>query len=287
MREVPRFAGLLIAVALAGCAGVRAAPESPIVNQEGAIQGLNESFTPDQVRGCLGTPLPQQDPCRDTITQALLVAIDLRYADFEVGFFNTNRLGGFAATLATLGLGAAGSVAGGAAANAISAAITGLTGAREAFSREVLADQTAAALLTAMRAQRNIAALRLREGLMRRATDYPLGFALSDLQAYFRAGTLPGALTGVTQAVGVEAQRAQDDLRKAIPVARGTASLTLQRFAGDPSLSPEQRRANRRLLRAEMDRLGVPPAIELSDYLFDVAREAEHAAILRRLPQPN
>lgn len=283
MHGSARIVSLLLISVLVGCAGVRAAPESPLANQESAIRGLNTSFTPDRVLDCLNTPLPQQDICRNTITQALLVAIDLRYADFEIGFFNTNRLGGFATTLATLGLGAAGSVSGAAAANAISAAITGITGAREAFSREVLADQTAAALLTAMRAQRNIALLRVREGLARPATEYPLGFALSDLQAYFRGGTIPGALTGVTQAVGVQAQRAQDDLRNAIPVAQGSAARFLQRLISDRN--PEVARENERRIRVAMDTVGVAASVQPFDFVWDVvpAREAQLVAVARLL----
>lgn len=278
-----RVVSLLLAAVLAGCAGVRAAPESPIADQEAAIRGLNASFTPDRVLDCLNTPLPQQDICRNTITQALLVAIDLRYADFEIGFFNTNRLGGFAATLATLGLGAAGSVSGMAAANAISAAITGITGAREAFSQEVLTDQTAAALLTAMRAQRNVALLRVREGLARTAIEYPLGFALSDLQAYFRGGTIPGALTGVTQAVGVQAQRAQDELRNSIPVAQGSAARFLQRLVSDRS--PEVARRNERRIRVAMDTVGVAASVQPFDFVWDAipARESQLVAVARLL----
>jgi hypothetical protein len=203
-------------LALAACSGIQAAPKPPTADFEASLAGLETAYNPVQVLNCINTPLTGQRLCRDTIVQALVIAIDLRYEEFEIGFFDANRYAGFGATLATLGLTTAGAVVSGGTSQLLSAAAAGVTGAREAFKREVLAEQTSVALLTAMRTQRDQVGLRIRLGLRRDATEYPLGVALADVSAYYRAGTIVGALTGVTQAVGVEREQAQVNLQRSI-----------------------------------------------------------------------
>jgi hypothetical protein len=211
-----RTVAALLLLALAACSGIEAAPKPPTVNFEASLAGLATAYDPVQVLKCINTPLSGQQPCRDTIVQAAMIAIDLRYEEFEIGFFDANRYAGFGGTLAVLGLTTAGAVVSGGTSQLLSAAAAGVTGAKEAFKREVLAEQTSIALLTAMRTQRDQVGLRIRLGLRRNATEYPLGVALADVSAYYRAGTIVGALTGVTQAVGVEREQAQENLQQSI-----------------------------------------------------------------------
>lgn len=204
------------AVLLAGCGGLAASPRSPFKDQSAAVTGLEAAYTPSEVLACLETQLDGQRPCRDRITQALMAAIDLRYADYELGMFDAHRYGGFGATLASLGLTTAASVSGGAPARLLAALATGVTGGREAFEREVLAERTVVALQTAMQARRNQIGARIRQGLRFDATVYPLGSALADLFAYFRAGTLVGAVAGLGEAAGDQAQRARERLDESV-----------------------------------------------------------------------
>lgn len=201
-----------MATLLAGCGGFAASPRSPIADHGAAIVGLEAAYTPTEVLACLETPLDAQRACRDRIAQALAAAIDLRYADYELGMFDAHRYGGFGATLASLGLTTAASVSGGAPARLLAALATGVTGAREAFEREVLAERTVVALQTAMQARRNEIGARVRRGLQLDATVYPFGSALADLFAYFRAGTLVGAVVGLGEAAGDQAQRSRERL---------------------------------------------------------------------------
>ena len=67
-----------------------------------------------------------------------------------------------------------------------------------------------------MQARRNEVALRIREGLKLDAPEYPLGVALSDLYAYYRGGTLVGALVGVTESMAVRAGEARDRLNASV-----------------------------------------------------------------------
>jgi hypothetical protein len=262
-----RCAALAVTLAAAACA----APRSPLPSIETAVADLQPAFTGESVVVCLGTAVQAQRPCRDRIAQSLLVAIDLRYAEYELGFFDANRTVSFGSSVALLGLGAAGSLAATGTAQVISAISGAVTGTREAFGRDFLVEQTSTALLTAMRAQRNMIGVRIREGLQAEPARYPLGVALSDLYAYFRAGTIPGALAGVTQAVGVQGQQSQQDLRLAV-VGQGLATtplaVRLRAHLDGSGLSPavrEQRLADfQRAKRAEgLD--AIPDAVLLRD----------------------
>lgn len=279
-----------LALALGACSGLTAAPRSPVPDIETLIvgkdsvdfPGLQSAYTPRALDECFGQPL-QDDAarrCRDRIVQSLLTAINLRYAEFEIGFFDANRYTNFGATVAVLGLGAAGTVSGAGATQALSAAITAITGSRAAFNREVMQEQTAAALLTAMRAQRDIAELRIRQGLARPAAEYPLGIALSDIYAFFRAGTIPGALAGVTQAVGVQGEAAQAGLRDALPITRTPAALFLRRLLLDGTEAA--RAANEAAMRQAMTRAGLPQDMTVSRFPF-VGRPADVERVAKDL----
>lgn len=282
MRPVACAIGRLLptlAVVLAGCAGLSASPRSPFSSHEEALKNLEAVYEPAAVVACIKTPLAAQGPCRDTIAQALLIVIDLRYADFELGFFDANRYGNFGATVATLGLTGAASVSGGGAARVLSAFAAGVTGTREAFSREVLAERTAVALQTAMRTRRDIVAVRIRDGLRLPAADYPFGVALSDLYAYFRAGTVLGALTGVNEAVATEARAARDRLGRVSAIASTPGAEELDtRFRATPTASkPAFLREIERVMRG----LGISgTAMEL---IYDPPREADRQAVLREM----
>jgi hypothetical protein len=213
-----RIGSALCLLALAACGGIQVAPAPPIANFEDYLIGLQNAYPSGYVIQCLGTPLadPQARICRDRIVQTLMVAIDLRYQQFELGFFDANRQWDFGTNLAVIGLGTAGAFVSGGTSQILSGAVAAVAGTREAFTKTMLAEQTSVALLNAMRTQRDQVGLRIRLGLRQDAPRYPLGAALADVSAYYRAGSIVGALTGVTQAVGIERGQAQEDLQEAI-----------------------------------------------------------------------
>jgi hypothetical protein len=281
-RSAGRAAALAVGLAVAGCA----APRSPLPDVDTSLAGLQAAYTPAKVTECLATPLASQRPCRDAVAQSLLVAIDLRYAEFELQFFDANRAAGFGSSVALLGLGAAGSLAGNGTAQVLSAISAFVTGTRESFGREILVEQTMPALLTAMRTQRNMVSLRIRDGLSLDAERYPLGVALSDLYAYFRAGTVPGAVVGVTQAVGAQGQLTQDELRRAVPVAQDAAARCLQGMLSSritPVLATRQ--ANRERMREAMNEARVPANVRPDEFAFDTgpAVAAQQRAVALQL----
>ena len=97
-----------------------------------------------------------------------------------------------------------------------------IIGGREAFQKEVLAERTVIAIHTAMRARRAQVRLRLRKGLRQSTDQYPLAVALADLNDYYDAGTILGALIGITEMVGAEAKQAEERLLQLAPLSKAS-----------------------------------------------------------------
>lgn len=195
-----------------------------------------------------------------------MIVIDTQYTQFRQGFYGEARWGAFAATLANLALTTVASLPTVAAATgkALSAMATGVTGARVAFEKDVLVDRTATALETAMDAARNGVALRIRLGLKGVAKDYPLAVALSDLEAYYNAGTLLGALAGITEVVGVQSAKAINDLKLAAGYEVYTgfnASAASDCIDKAAKLPNPAGRDNRRKIEATLGTADWPPII--------------------------
>lgn len=175
------------------------------------LELLQPVVAADQVAACLATP---SVACRDRIVGARIYVTDIQFSKFEEEIFLQTRTAGFSATLATLGLTTAAAVASGGASQVLSGISAFIIGGREAFQKEVLAEKTILAIHTAMRARRAEVLLRLRTGLAQPLSVYPFTIALSDLNDYYNAGTVLGALIGITETVGVRAEKAELALRE-------------------------------------------------------------------------
>lgn len=248
MARTARSAAALLAFALAGCGGIPAGPPAPFRDLASSLADLEEVYSAKRIRDCLRLPPRGQTAeahreCRDEITQALMMAVDVRYAVFEQEMLNAQRSVGMLGSILQLGLSAGASVAGGGTAQALAAASTGVGGAQEVFSREMLLNRTVTALQASMQARRNELGLTIRTGLDQTADRYPLGEALSDLLAYYRAGTLIGAAVTLNEAA---AERARD-ARNALDARVGLAPR-----------SPPQRPADR-MQQGGVSKASAPP----------------------------
>jgi hypothetical protein len=174
------------------------------------LKKLEPLIAADAVTACLKAPTTE---CRDQIVGARIYATDIQFSRFEEAIFQQTRTVGFAATLTTLGL-TAGAAASGGTSQWLSGIAAFIIGGREAFQKEVLAEKTVLAIHAAMRARRVEVLFRLRSGLTQPIDQYPLPIALSDLNDYFNAGTVLGALIGITETAGANAQRVEAELRE-------------------------------------------------------------------------
>lgn len=202
--------GLATAVVLGGCAAFDGYPKR-VTDPDADIGELKSQIDVAAVRSCLQEP---DLACRNRVIGARMYATDIRFSQFEEELFRDTRSGGFKATLATLGLTTAAAASTGGAAQVLSGISALIIGGREAFQKEVLSERTVLAIHTAMRARRAEVALRLRGGMQQPVASYTLESALGDLDAYYNAGTVLGALIGITESVGANAEKAETALRE-------------------------------------------------------------------------
>jgi hypothetical protein len=256
---------LVVTVALAACSSFTGAPPLP-TNLAAEVSGLAALHSTPQIGDCIKKAADQQTNCRDTIVQSRMIVIDSQYTQFRQNFYAEARWGGFAAIIASLALTTTAAFPGVAASTSkvLSGIATGVTGTRAAFEKDILVDRTATALETAMDAARNSVAVRIRVGLKADAKDYPLAVALSDLESYYNAGTLLGALANITEVVGVESARANNELRLAAGYERYTGfntSAAAECIDKAANLPNPAGRDNRRKIEASLGTADWPPII--------------------------
>jgi hypothetical protein len=209
-RACKSLMSIFLITVLSGCAAFSGYPKRA-TDPTKDLDQLESHIGAEAITACLANPTIA---CRNKLIAARMHATDIRFSEFEEGLFRQTREAGFGATLATLGLTSAAAFAGGTASQVLAGIAAFIIGAREGFQKEVLAERTVVAIHTAMRANRARVALRLRTGLGQSINQYPLALGLSDLNDYYNAGTVLGALIGITETVGVEARKAEEGLQR-------------------------------------------------------------------------
>jgi hypothetical protein len=144
---------------------------------------------------------------------ARMYAIDIAYTPYEAALTKERQAVGFGAATSTLALTtAAGLVTPVVTKNVLTGAAGVITGARAAYDSDVLLAHSVTWIQSQMEATRANLSRRILDGMKLSTTDYPLAQALSDLEAYYRAGTFTGGLLSTSQIVAADAQNMNDGL---------------------------------------------------------------------------
>jgi hypothetical protein len=142
---------------------------------------------------------------RDQIILSRMYAIDVLYSDYEAELTRERQNVGFYSTVANLALTSTAAATGTKETKAILAAVAaGLTGTREAYEKDVLIEKTISILQENMRTQRKLTKAHIIERLNLGVESYPLELALTDVENYYRAGTITGALIGISELSSLE-----------------------------------------------------------------------------------
>jgi hypothetical protein len=149
------------------------------------------------------------------------VLIDLRYIEFIKTMTSDRQLIDSAADMLALGLNLAGVSVGGAdAKTALAAIAAGVTGSKTILDKNFYHEKTVPALVATMNAERKAAIIPILKGMRQSITEYPLGQAIVDLQDYYFAGTLFGAIQAIQTEAGAKEQREQQRIEILQPVTR-------------------------------------------------------------------
>lgn len=149
---------------------------------------------------------------RNAVISSRLHADNENFNAFEQTLYRQGVGAGVGTDWVLLALTSAGSLAG-SAANALSAAATGVTGARAGFDKNVMYEKTLPILMAQMVAKRKTVLVRIRQGLALDEIAYPLEAGLSDLDDYYFAGTIPGAIGEVASNSSEQAKSADKELK--------------------------------------------------------------------------
>jgi uncharacterized protein YcfL len=167
-----------------------------------------------------------QKDYRNEVVNGRLAAIDIQYNLYQQSLYEEGIGTNILTDWVVIGLGGATTVVGGAATKAaLGAAITGITGAKVSIDKNAYFDKTLPALVAKMQATRKEVLVRLRTGLNKDVDVYPLTQALVDLEDYYNAGTIPGAIAGVTASANADGKKADEELKVVLEVTRDRTFL--------------------------------------------------------------
>ena len=211
----------LALLAVAGCSSIKGAPD-PVFPVNKELKLIRQQFSDERIRELYEKAI-QTEPdneigveARNELILARMYAIDLRYRDFEQKLVKEARNSNFLLKLASLGLTSAATLISVSTTQAILAGVdTGVKGGSEAFNKDILVDRTVQVLITQMRGARHQLRGEIVNNLQRPVADYPLFLGLGQVEDYYTAGTLIGALANLTESVGaVATSRREASLKK-------------------------------------------------------------------------
>jgi hypothetical protein len=155
---------------------------------------------------------PRSKGIRNEIISTRMREIDSYYFAFEASLIRERQEIGFVTSIVAMALsGAVPLVSSIGTKNALGAASLAVQGGTKAFSDEVLFQKTVQVLATQMRARRDFIASDIITRMRTLDLDtYPLSMALGDLDEYYAAGTIAGALIEIQKTVSAESKIAED-----------------------------------------------------------------------------
>jgi hypothetical protein len=197
----------IMLTALGGCVALSDGPE--------------RVYTVDEQVSFVRTNLPDPMPVGLEITNKLdrnnfitgrMYLMDLEFNPYFARLTAQNQAGNFAGDLAIVTTTFLSTVlASKATKTALSAAATGFASVRTDIDQDVLLSHTIQLLLQQMETSRNLVRDRIDANLQAcSTTEYTVWQAMTDLEDYYRAGTLSGALESLEAAAGNNNQQTKD-----------------------------------------------------------------------------
>jgi hypothetical protein len=214
---------------IAGCVTISSGPDR-IFDADAEIPAL---------RACAAYVPAQNDvTSRNTFIAARMYAIDIEYSVYFEQLLKERQLGTSVLDATLLGLTAATTIVHGEAAKtAIGAISTGFAGAKSDIDQDIYMAQTLQILMNAMEAQRLQVRNRIDGNMKLAVADYSAWRSLTDLDDYYKAGTLAGALQYLASSTGANAQNQKDLQNGTTPNGQAATKSTLH-GANQPATSP-------------------------------------------------
>ena len=208
---------LLSLLWLAGCSSLSGMPArtSSVETELNALAGYFSPAVITTFQNTSGNSAKKR--YRDEVIAARIRAIDLNFNQFAQNISAEHKKFNIGADSTVLLLGAAGAVSTVTSTQAIPAATSAtVTGVKSSIDKNAYFDTTLTALLSQMQANRKKVLLTIYTNMQRDVNAYPLMRALVDLEDYFQAGTIIGAVSEITQQAGKQKSAADDALNQLV-----------------------------------------------------------------------
>lgn len=256
-----------ILVVASGCSTTFKGVPEPANDRSADLAALQKRNTAQLIDSCLESPTVV---CRNSIIRSRKAAEDVRFLEFEESVFVEGRKVGFFSTLATLGLTTASAVSSGGSSQAMAGLAALITGTRETYSKEVLAEKTITTLFTTMRANRATIELAIRSDLLSPIGDFSLEDGMAQIELYRRAGTVHGALDSVQETVGVKARDAEAKLQERFSYKLDVQAQKLKIFicGASPKCTTPNADAIAKMKEDCWSTVGVAPATRILDFVL-------------------
>jgi hypothetical protein len=203
-------------VAIAGCTAMNGYPKK-CGDVKAELKNLEQYYLPDKLDEY--NKLVGEDArkaLRDNVVNGRLHAIDLQFTEFEQAVAGEHVKADLASDVAIIAVSATGTaLAGYGVAQTVLLAVNSvISGTRAAVNEKVYFKKTIAVLFAKMESLRKVVLVRIRTGLTQPDSKYSLHEALIDLDDYYKAGSIPGALMGILEEAGASADEADKELKE-------------------------------------------------------------------------
>ena len=209
-----RAAALLIAaLSLGGCAAALQGFPDRVKDSDAELAILGPFMTKEVITKYQNeSDADKKKLIRDEYVNAQISAINIHFGEFEKALFREGVGAGIGTDWIKLALGGVGALYS-SVSQAFSAATAFIEGAKASFDKQAFFENTITTLFAAMDANRKTVQVKIREGLDQPVADYPLTQAMADLEDYYIAGTIPGALISINADSGAKGKEAVIALR--------------------------------------------------------------------------
>ncbi|WP_187970099.1 hypothetical protein [Aquibium microcysteis] len=223
-RLVPLIIGLGLLCSLYGCATFSAGP-ARVFNNETECPALRAQFGgPDYGRYLALSPTDRRD-WRNIYVLTAKNCMDRAYTSYAASLANGERAGELIAAITNIGLTQTATLISAVETKDVLTGIaSGLTGAKAAYSEKALVRNSIQLVLTQMDASRALIAGQINSKLALSDAAYPLPLAESDLEEYYRAGTLAGAIIRLQSTVSANQLAAESAKQTVISYELGRGS---------------------------------------------------------------
>lgn len=268
MGKIIQFIGCtILAAVVSGCASNQLGPVRPITLD--ADVGLARAIIDDDLARFPNADFVTEAVIRNEIVTARMYIIDVEYNYYEARLTREMQDEGLLATATELGLTTAATLVPVVQTKTLlSALATGVTGLDKAYNEKELLTNTIQALQIQMRADRKKEAavifakmfkdLSANARMITPIAEYTLPMALSDVDAYYQAGTFSSALIGLSKTVSTAERNADEAKSQAGP---NPGAVSLVKATAAPIVPPEVSRRPAIIsdVRVPMQRVAPPP----------------------------